>query len=190
MYQILQLDKRLHALLFRIDEELASDVREARCDCGGALHSAKYPRKPRGGGMDLGPEAGHRLSFCCSEEGCRRRRTPASVRFLGRKVYFGAVVLVASALDGSASSSDRTRLLNELGVSRRTLRRWQGWWRVIFASSSFWQVAQGLLQEPLSVRDLPQSLLDCFDGNVRKRVTDALKWISPITVPPRNGHTF
>ncbi len=189
MYQNLMVSEEFHSLLFRIDEELAEAVREAKCECGGALHSAKYPRKPRGG-MDLGPEAGHRLSFYCSREGCRQRRTPASVRFLGRKVYLGGAVLVASALDGSASPSGRTRLLNELGVSRRTLRRWQSWWRVTFASSAFWQVARGLLQEPLSVRNLPQSLLDRFSGNVRDQLTAALKWISPITVRPRNGHTF
>ena len=182
MYQILLVDKRFHEVLFRMDQELASAVQKVGCDCGGQLHSARYPRKPRGG-VDLGPEAEHRLSFCCNQEGCRQRRTPASVRVLGRKVYLGAVVLVASALDGSASPSDRTELLDLLGVSRRTLRRWQGWWRSAFTESSFWQIARGLLQDPLSIADLPQSLLDRFGGGVRKRVTAVLKWISPITVP-------
>ncbi len=190
MYQILPVDKRLHELLFRIDLELASAVQEAGCECGGRLHSARYPRKPRGG-VALGPESGHRLSFCCNQEGCRRRRTPASVRFLGRKVYLGAVVLAASALDGSASPSERTKLLDLLGVSRRTLRRWQSWWRSTFAASPFWQIARGLLQDPLSIADFPQSLLDRFEGSARKRVTAVLKWISPITVPfSRKGLVF
>jgi len=190
MYQNLVMDQGFHAVLFRIDLDLAMEVREAGCECGGRLHSARYPRKPRGG-VDLGPDAEQRLSFCCNREGCRRRRTPASVRFLGRKVYFGAVVLVASVLDGSASPSERTRLLDLLGVSRRTLRRWQSWWRITFVASPFWQVARGLLQDPLSIVDLPQSLLDRFNGSVRKRVTAALKWISPITVPIlRNGQVF
>jgi hypothetical protein len=39
-----------------------------------------------------------RFSLCCGREGCRRRATPPSVRFLGRRVYVGAVVIVASVL--------------------------------------------------------------------------------------------
>ena len=190
MYQNVPMSEGFHAVLFRIDQELASAVQEAGCECGGRLHRARYPRKPRGG-IDLGPEAGHRLSFCCNQEGCRRRRTPASVRFLGRKVYLGAVVLVASALDGSASPSERTKLLDLLGVSRRTLRRWQGWWRITFVASPFWQVARGYLQDPLSIADLPQSLLEHFKGSVRQRVLRVLKWISPITIAfSRKGLAF
>jgi hypothetical protein len=39
----------------------------------------------------------HRFSFCCDRDGCRNRATPPSVRFLGRKVYLGAVVMLISA---------------------------------------------------------------------------------------------
>ena len=70
------------------------DVRFA----AGMLHSARYPRKPRGGLDDLGPDYATRLSFCCAVDGCRRRTTPPSVRYLGRRVYLGAVVVLVTAM--------------------------------------------------------------------------------------------
>jgi len=49
-----------------------------------------YPRKPRG--IPFVPEESYeyRLRFCCAEDGCRRRITPPSVRFFGRKVFLSA----------------------------------------------------------------------------------------------------
>ena len=35
-----------------------------------------------------------RFSLCCGRDGCRHRATPPSVRFLGGRVYVGAVVIV------------------------------------------------------------------------------------------------
>ena len=43
-----------------------------------------------------GEEFVRRFSLCCGREGCRKRATPPSLRFLGRRVYLCAVVLVAS----------------------------------------------------------------------------------------------
>ncbi len=68
------------------------------CSCGGRLHSANYPRAPRGGPDHLPEEYRSRFSFCCDRDGCRKRMTPPSVRFLGRKVYLGAVVILVSAM--------------------------------------------------------------------------------------------
>ena len=62
--------------------------------CGGVLHSARYPRKPRGGPPELRQTDNSRLSFCCAQ--CRRRHTPRSVRYLGRRVYLATVVVFAS----------------------------------------------------------------------------------------------
>lgn len=36
------------------------------------------------------------MSLCCAR--CRKRRTPPSVRFLGRRVYLAAVVVLACVL--------------------------------------------------------------------------------------------
>jgi hypothetical protein len=96
-------DANLYTFLFQIDRDLAAEARAAGCLCGGVLHSARYPRKPRGGPRGLGPEYETRLSFCCAKEGCRRRTTPPSVRFLGQRVYLGAVVVLVSAMEGGVT---------------------------------------------------------------------------------------
>ena len=41
-------DPKFFTLLLRIDHDLAEQVRSGRCRCGGVLHRADYPRKPRG----------------------------------------------------------------------------------------------------------------------------------------------
>ncbi|MGH7354468.1 MAG: hypothetical protein ACRELS_07845 [Candidatus Rokuibacteriota bacterium] len=63
-------DAKLYDLLLTFDHDLAAEARSAGCAlCGGTLHSARYPRKPRGGPDDLGPEYTTRLSFCCAADG-------------------------------------------------------------------------------------------------------------------------
>jgi hypothetical protein len=98
LYQALLRDSSLFDLLLRFDEDLAEEARTAGCACGGALHRACYERKPRGGPAGLGPAHAVRFSYCCEKEGCRRRTTPGSLRFLGRKVFFGVVVLLVPVL--------------------------------------------------------------------------------------------
>ena len=102
LYATLLAETRFHELLLAIDRDLADACRAEGCElCGGRLHSARYPRKPRGRTCRLGPEHDQRFSFCCAVEGCRGRETPASVRFLGRRVYLAAiVVLIAILRDG------------------------------------------------------------------------------------------
>ncbi len=179
MYQTLLSDKRLWHLLFRIDEELADSARRAGCGCGGRLHSARYPRKPRGG--ELGPDSDRRLSFCCDQANCRRRTTPPSVRFLGRKVYARAVVVVVSALEGQATAAERNSLLAELGISPRTFSRWHRWWREAFAQSPFWRAAQGRFHLPVPARELPRVLLERLRGTALDRLSAVLRFIAPLT---------
>src|SRR5262249_10544779 len=92
-------DSRFYLLLRRLDDDLAATARADGCRvCGGALHSAAFTRKPRGGPADLDAECDKRHSFCCASANCRKRMTPPSVRFLRRKVYLGAVVVLATVL--------------------------------------------------------------------------------------------
>lgn len=179
--RVLLRDSRLFPFLLRVDEDLAREAKEGRClHCGGRLDCAAYPRKPRGGPRDLGEEYSSRLSFCCAD--CRRRLTPPSVRFLGRKVYLGAVVVLVSAmLQGPAPP--RARRLRELfGVSARTLARWRDWWQTAFAQSAFWKAARGLLRSAADTATLPLSLLRCFgEPGEREPMAAALEFLSPIT---------
>ena len=183
MYQALLPDSSFFDLLLRFDEDLAEGVRHAGCECGGALHRAFYERKPRGGPAGLGPEHAVRFSYCCEKEGCRRRATPASLRFLGRRVFFGVVVLLVPVLRDGPTSKRLERLSAEFAVSLRTLRRWIRWWRETFAASRFWLASQGLFARPVASQALPSSLLLAFEGlgEMRPRVLAMLRFLSPIT---------
>ena len=70
-------DTRLYVLLLGIDGDLRDEVRAGKCpECGGALHVADFPRKPRGSPEKLPEGYEKRFSLCCSREGCRARATP------------------------------------------------------------------------------------------------------------------
>lgn len=176
-------DSRLHPWLMKVDDDLARVAKEGRClRCGGRLDRAVYPRKPRGGPDDLAAEYGSRLSFCCAD--CRRRLTPPSVRFLGRRVYLGAVVVLVSAMLQGATPPRAARLRELFGVSSRTLARWRTWWQTAFAQSNFWKSARGHLRSPASTSLLPLSLLTCFgELGERSAFVAALRFLSPITTP-------
>lgn len=177
-------DRRLYALLGKFDEDLAQGARSEGCRCGGRLHRATYPRKPRGGPVDLGDDYDRRYSFCCAEEGCRRRATPPSVRFLGRKVYLGAVVLVATAMQHGPTPTRTARLRELVGASMRTLRRWRSWWREAFCATAFWKAARGSLSSPVAEALLPLSLLERFRApgrTWRSVVALALSFLGPLT---------
>ena len=96
-------DPKFLALLLRIDHGLAAQTRADGCPCGGALHRADYPRKPRGCPVEVRDDHSSRLSFCCSV--CRRRATSMSVRFLARRVYLALAVVLVSARAGRADTS-------------------------------------------------------------------------------------
>ena len=111
MYQSLLKDEEILAFLLRCDRERAAELRSQGCGCcRGRLHRADYLRKPRGLGLELDPDLATRLSFCCAAEGCRKRSTPPSLRFLGRKVYLS----VAVVLDGVLASALAAMVAHEL----------------------------------------------------------------------------
>jgi len=161
-YQALWADARFHQLLLAIDAEIAATCRAAGCPiCSGTLHSAQFHRKPRGCPAGLGQAYDMRCSFCCSQEGCRKRTTPASVRFLARKVYSAGVVVLVSALRYGAPRR-QSQLAEALGVSRRTVTRWREWWLTGFAASAFWKLASAFFSPPVDATRIPASLLERF----------------------------
>jgi hypothetical protein len=172
--------------LFSVDRELAAAARQGGCPCGGRLHRADYLRKPRGGANGLSRELCYRLSFCCGREGCRKRLTPPSVRFLGRKVYLHAVVILVAAMR-QGPTPRRVRELAELfDVDRRTMERWQLFWREQFPQTSFWKVARGQLALLGELLDLPRALLAAFFRDEasasQEQWKELLVFLSPITI--------
>ena len=165
------------------DEAIAARVARAGCPhCDGRLHRGDYPRKPRGGAIAVVAEdAERRISLCCDREGCRRRATPPSVRFLGRKVYVGAAIVIASVAALLTASISETR--RETGIPTRTLRRWGGWWRVGFGGSLYLERMRGRFVPPLEVAALPWSLIERLSATVDDETTlsRCLAFVAPVT---------
>lgn len=173
-------DPKLYALLLLIDQERAAETRSAGCACGGALHSARYPRKPRGGPAGLGEPYRFRHSFCCAR--CRRRCTPASLRYLGRRVYLATVVVLASAMRAGLSTRRAAQLSATLKVPQRTVERWRRWWLDEFVDKPFWQSARACFMPPVSIAMLPASLLTRFTGSdLATRLIQSLHFLSPLS---------
>ena len=166
--------------LIRLDEELAAQAQGGGCPCGGVLHRANYPRKPRGCPTLAIREAfSSRLSFCCSR--CRRRTTSVSVRFLGRRVYLGLVVVLCSARHAGQNTA-AARLCEALAVPLRTLQRWRRWWREDFMQTPLWQALCARFMPPVSAQGLPGDLLARFGGEAAEALQRLLCFLAPITV--------
>ena len=178
MYQTALRNSSLYALLLQLDQDLGLSVRAAGCPtCRGKLHCADYRRKPRGGPADLGTEYCWRISFCCAEDGCRRRQTPPSLRFLDRKVYFSVYVLLLAALRHGPTPHRVRELSQHFPVSERTIRRWQRWWREALPQRPVWVALKGRFAQPLDESQLPLSLLEAFGhlGDLTAQVVAVLR---------------
>jgi len=131
--------------------------------CGGPLRRSDYPRKPRGGPADLPDAFSIRLSLCCGREGCRRRTKPPSVLFWDRRVYWGAVLLVVTALrQGRSEGCTVERLRSLFGVTRPTLARWLRYFRERFPQTRAWRWLTGRLVPPVEAEALPSGVVKCF----------------------------
>jgi hypothetical protein len=148
----LQADVSFFQRLRSLDYDLFLSVKASPCTrCGGKLDTSHYPRKPRG----AGEEESRRFSLCCRTEGCRRRVTPPSLRFLGRKVYSSWVVILV--LDFSKALGLRT------SMGRRTLSRWRQFWRErLNEGHPFMRWARGELSPGTPGADRPGPLLFAF----------------------------
>lgn len=168
-----------------VDEDLAAETRNKGCSCGGRLHSANYARKPKGTPAQLPESQLIRLSFCCDREGCRKRATPPSVRFLGRKVYLGVIVILISAMRQGPSPRRVRELSASFGADESTITRWQTFWREHFPQTHFWKVARASFLAVGEIVRLPYSLVDAFlrGHPPREGWILLLRFLSPITVP-------
>jgi hypothetical protein len=180
MYRTLLADARFHRLLLAFDRDIAAIVRASGCvRCRGRLHAAAFLRKPRGLPVGLDENQNLRLSFCCSKRQCRKRNTPPSMRFLGRKVYIGAFVVVVTAMQQGGRAARQLAAL--YGVSRRTIARWRTWWRDVFAASTCWRVATAAFVPPVKTVRMPASLLERFAGDAEAKLIALLRLLLPIT---------
>ena len=114
-------------------------------------------------------------------DGCRKRTTPPSLRFLGRKVYLATVVTLISAMRHGATAARLQRLSAVPGIDRRTVARWRAWWLSTFADSAFRPIAMAAFVPPLDTSAVPASLLDRFAGGIEQRLVSLLRFLGPLT---------
>lgn len=154
----------LFCLLHRIDVDLAEKQRQAGCPfCGGPLHMASYRGKPRGGPATIPEEYTLRLSLCCGREHCRRRVLPPSCLFMGRRVYWGCVILVVMTLRQlRPNGMGACKLKRLFSIPSKTILRWARYFRAEFPASGSWQRLRG--QVPATIPDdrLPGGLVEHF----------------------------
>ena len=172
---------KFFSLLVQIDAELAAQMHVTGCPCGGVLHRANYPRKPRACPKEVRGDFESRLSFCCNR--CRRRLTSASVRFLGRRVYLAlAVVLVPQRR--TTLSAVAVQVVQALAIPERTIARWRHWWLQRFPVTTLWQATCTRFMPPVDTLHLPTSLIERFTGPAAEAAMRLLAFLAPLSVPP------
>jgi len=105
------------------------------------------------------------------------------VRFLGRRVYLGAVVVLATAMQQGVTPVRAKRLRELLGVSYQTLARWREWWATTFVESTFWKGAKAAFSPPADESGFPLSLLARFGLDEEPRLIALLRFIRELSTP-------
>lgn len=172
-----------HFLLNSIDQDLANQRQLQGCfECGHKLHQANYPRSPVGILARFRNHYDERLSFCCDT--CRKRITPPSVKFFGRRWYPAPLFILISALMRGITEYLLAQVKQHFGiaVSESTWKRWRRWWREKFTATTFWKQAKGLIPQVFEInRPFPRALLAVFQGTLEAKMCFLLKFLSPLT---------
>ena len=144
------------------DQKIAEKVKACGCPlCGGILDWASFPRKPRG---VSGLSDERRFSLCCRS--CRKRVTPASHRFLWKKVY----VLLVIALEP---------VKGLFGVNRRTVARWRKFWAAELSLTSTF-IANRRHCLPVEFNFDITGVIATFADGVCLRALDMTRLLSPL----------
>jgi hypothetical protein len=168
-------DPKFHSLLLRIDQELAEQTRADGCRCGGNLHRADYPRKPRGC-----PRQATAAAFVAAE--LLLQRSAASARPRCRCAsWAGACTGLAVVLVSARQPGRHQRRRAAVGARRcrahaAALARW---WREQFPQTPLWQAACARFMPPVSAQQLPGELLERFAGEAHEALhAPAAFWLS------------
>jgi hypothetical protein len=107
------------------------------------------------------------------------------VRFLVRRVYLAAIVVLVAAMRQGPSPRRVRELTESFGADRRTIDRWRVFWQEIFPQTEFWKTARGRLSPALDMAAaLPRALLEAFVHNADscEEWGKLLCFLSPITI--------
>ncbi len=104
------------------------------------------------------------------------------MRFLGRRVYLSAVVVLVTASSQGLKGERRGRLRDTFGVSDRTLKRWRRWWREEFPVTPLWRGARGRFIQLPDLAQLPASLLQRFEAaSPADQLVALLRFLAPLS---------
>lgn len=155
-------NKNLFSHLYEIDKNTAERYRQLPCPhCGGPLYFSNYMRKPRGEPEDVPEKYFIQFSLCCGTEGCRKRLVPPSCRFLGRKVYWFAVILCI--LTDWQNHHEKVTVIDwsiRTGISRHTIKRWLAFFHDTFPASRTWRRVRGQISTCVRNSSLPSSFIN------------------------------
>ena len=177
MFHIPDSKSSFYSFLQKIDQDTVAAMQATPCIfCNDQLDRADYLRKPRGVPDGIDEDFSVKYGLCCRREGCRKRTTPASVRFYGRRVF----LLFFMVLSTSVSESGCSRVAATMGVSRQTLANWRHFWREVFPQTALWRQKRGLLTFPPQPETLPGSLVEQLAGKLSnaESLIPALKFIA------------
>lgn len=184
MSQNFLLKSSFHASLIEIDLEIANICLEKGCVyCGGKLHQADYPRSPMGVPSEFRDQYSQRISFCCAN--CRKRTTPPSVRFFGRRWYPAPLHIFISIMTCGINKRRIALIEKYFGVTVResTWRRWRKWWRDEFVITKFWRQEKGRLAPTAEITQgpFPRVIFNFYRGNIEQKMLLFLRFASPLT---------
>lgn len=146
-YHDLLSNKTFFLFLLEIDANIRDLVKSGGCRiCAGTLDCANFKRS---GGYGIPTECEGecllRFSLCCRSDGCRKRHTTPSVRFLPFKSYLSLIIILISTLQHGINDKRVKALSQALGVSRDTVRKWRVWWLDKFCTSPYWKGIRGIV---------------------------------------------
>ena len=124
-----------------------------------------------------------RFSFCCVD--CRRRMTPPSVRFFGRRFRVAPLFLLVCALVLGGARLEA--IGRKWGIPVSTLRRWRRWWHETFPKTREWRLKRGELAAPPGEAPLRWLLRTIRGRGLRARLLRSLIWLMPWTGFCRHG---
>ena len=172
-------DKSVWFFMVHLDTLMARRFRAAGCPyCGGKLDVANYPRAAHGLELSRSIDA-KRFSFCCRV--CRRRATPPSVLYFGRRWRISVLFLSVCERILQGKRVNLTHFSQQSGIPLATLRRWRKWWRKRFPRTAQWRVRQSELLRPGGVPPLLHLMSVMRGGSWCERLLRVARWLRPWT---------
>lgn len=166
--------KNLFSNLYKIDKKTAEQYRQLPCPhCGGPLYFSNYMRKPRGEPEGVPEKYFIQFSLCCGTEGCRKRLIPPSCRFLGRKIYWFAVIVCILT---DFQNDEKPTVLDwslRTGICRQTIKRWIAFFHDTFPTSRTWRRLRGQISACVKNSRLPSDFIN-YCRKLKSNTKDAL----------------